>query len=457
MVFLLLEERLKKFAGVLSWLIVLPAYVATMCGACWGVEQLRNLCTAGITSLNTSGGLAFPLYAEKSTSPSIYVRYNNMVCYGDLEVGISAGAVNVAYNDVVYHLVAKASSGGGGTSGGDTGGGNIGGGDTGGDDTDDDIYKFFATTTSDTTSFEFTIGARGTFYIDWGDGDTEIIEKGGNHGLYSHTYDVADVYTIRIGGLASGYYSYAGDTSVNQAISFSGNTNLASVEGSLGEIFPTLSDGTQPDFSQTFAYCSELTSISENLFSGISGAPSKGMFSGTFYGCSGLTSIPDGLFAGITGAPADYVFANTFAECTGLTSIPAGLFAGINGAPATEMFAGTFYGCSGLTSIPVGLFAGINGAPAAGMFVATFEECSGLTGEIPLGLFGNITSVSAKSMFEATFYGCSGLTGLSARMPDGTFLYDYFDLATAVGMSFASMYYDCTGLDDYDSIPNAWK
>ena len=31
MVFLLLEERLKKFAGVLSWLIVLPAYAATMC------------------------------------------------------------------------------------------------------------------------------------------------------------------------------------------------------------------------------------------------------------------------------------------------------------------------------------------------------------------------------------------------------------------------------------------
>ena len=107
--------------------------IDTVCGsgdgACWVVEQLRNLCTAGITSLNTSGGLAFPLYAEKSTSPSIYVRYNNMVCYGDLEVGLSAGAVNVAYNDVVYHLVAKASSGGGSTSGGDTGGGNIGGGE----------------------------------------------------------------------------------------------------------------------------------------------------------------------------------------------------------------------------------------------------------------------------------------------------------------------------------------
>ena len=68
-----------------------------------------------------------------------------------------------------------------------------------------------------------------------------------------------------------------------------------------------------------------------------------------------------------------------------------------------------------------------------------------------------ISAVASKAMFSGTFYGCSGLTGLSARMPDGTFLYDYFDLATAGGMSFASMYYDCTGLDDYDSIPNVWK
>ncbi len=80
--------------------------VETICGAgdgaCWLV---RMLCTAGITMLNTSGGLSFPLYSDKSTSPSIYVKYNDTVCYADLEVGSATGAINIKYNDVIYHTV----------------------------------------------------------------------------------------------------------------------------------------------------------------------------------------------------------------------------------------------------------------------------------------------------------------------------------------------------------------
>ena len=71
-------------------------------GACWLV---RALCGAGITKLNTSGGLSFPLYSDKSTSPSIHIKYNNMVCYVDLESGSATGAINVKYNGVVYHTV----------------------------------------------------------------------------------------------------------------------------------------------------------------------------------------------------------------------------------------------------------------------------------------------------------------------------------------------------------------
>ncbi len=80
--------------------------VETICGAgdgaCWLV---RALCGAGITTLNASGGLSFPLYSDKSTSPSIHIKYNNTVCYADLEVGSAAGAINIKYNDVTYHTV----------------------------------------------------------------------------------------------------------------------------------------------------------------------------------------------------------------------------------------------------------------------------------------------------------------------------------------------------------------
>ncbi|MDW2958723.1 MAG: hypothetical protein R8M37_02845 [Alphaproteobacteria bacterium] len=72
---------------------------------CYVVEQSRTLCAAGITKLNTSGGLSFPLYSDKSTSPSIHIKYNDMVCYVDLESGGASNAINVKYNGVVYHTV----------------------------------------------------------------------------------------------------------------------------------------------------------------------------------------------------------------------------------------------------------------------------------------------------------------------------------------------------------------
>jgi hypothetical protein len=43
------------------------------------------------------------------------------------------------------------------------------------------------------------------------------------------------------------------------------------------------------------------------------------------------------------------MFRDTFAGCTGLTSIPDDLFSGIAGARAEKMFEGTFKGCTGLT------------------------------------------------------------------------------------------------------------
>jgi len=71
-------------------------------------------------------------------------------------------------------------------------------------------------------------------------------------------------------------------------------------------------------------------------------------------------------------------------------------------------------------------------------------------------LFGNISGTPATEMFFATFYNCSNLTGESALMPDGTtHLYEQFP--TASGTECAQCYYNATGLNDYATMPSAWK
>ena len=329
----------------------------------------------------------------------------------------------------------------------------------------DAVYDFYLITTSDTDIFAMQISAAGEFYIDWGDGKSEWITKSDTTNMtFGHKYASKGVYNIRLGGQATAY-----NTSTNTAaISFnvgpsSGasksviETKIASIDGSLGAIFGTLSSDTnnQPRFYQTFYKATNMTgAIPENLFAGISGAPASSMFRNTFYGCSGLTSIPSELFAGISGAPASYMFYGTFSGCSGLTSIPAGLFAGISDAPAYGMFSGTFSGCSGLTgAIPDGLFAGISGAPAQYMFYSTFDGCSGLT-SIPENLFGNISGTAQSNMFYRTFNNCTSLTGPSARI-NGQYLYEIWPDATTSQVN--DMYYNASKLSDYSNIPSNWK
>ena len=108
-------------------------------------------------------------------------------------------------------------------------------------------YKFFATTTGDTTSFSFSISASGVFHIDWGDGKRESYRKTNTTATtYSHEYDTAGEYVIKIGGYRTG----------GGSISFSGNKNLGKIDGSLGAIFPTIkkADGTlnQTSFQNIF-------------------------------------------------------------------------------------------------------------------------------------------------------------------------------------------------------------
>ena len=349
----------------------------------------------------------------------------------------------------------------------------------------------FTPAESNGNEFKFWIGAKGTFYIDWGDGRIDTIEKT-EFGLQeiSHEYaDAAANHTIKLSGRATEYAPPMAGLDLNSLAIVFVDVNegtmmeLSSIDGCLGCVFPTLANGAQPVFYGTFMEQQQLKTLPSTLFNGITGAGSPAMFYGTFMGCVGLESVPDKLFGELSGAPAMYMFTETFSGCAGLESIPENLFAGIQGAPAEAMFSTTFHGCSGLTGpIPEKLFAGIQGAPAADMFSSTFSGCSGLTGPIPEKLFAGIQGAPAEGMFSTTFMNCSGLesipehlfdgidtsgkyrnamfgetflnctslTGSSARI-NGKYLYEIWPDAY---LQYTYEY--ATGLSDYDCIPYDW-
>ena len=423
----------------------------------WGLDIPYN---AGLTNPSAAANMRYVLGMVDRAN----ARFNIETHYGTGPYATSAAANRTTANRAIEKLVDKPSG-----------------------------YPFIATTTPDTPEFNFDLSASGTFYVDWGDGTVDTIEKNDvNKQSFSHTYETAGTYVVKLGGRATGYsqdkepevhptsldddaVAYgAPDEDYNYVpvISFAGNEYLAKIEGSLGKIFPTLPGGIQPRFSRTFVRCINLSgtipgelfsgisgapvvgmfyetfseagsltgAIPEKLFAGISGAPATGMFAETFLGCLGLTgAIPEKLFASISGAPAEFMFYGTFAGCGGLTAIPEKLFAGISGAPAAGMFFNTFAGCEGLVTIPEKLFAGISGAPAESMFSMTFASCKGLTA-IPKNLFGNISGAPADEMFSNTFSGCSGLTG---EIPLG--LFGNISGAPA-GAMFSGTFSDCPGL-----------
>ena len=333
--------------------------------------------------------------------------------------------------------------------------------------------KFTVTTTplpaDADTVFKFSLSAKGTFYVDWGDGSSiqTITRDNVTAATYTHTYspggsagDDPVSYTIRFAGVATAYsttetvatISFFNGTRANRwsAPTASGTEQyIAGISGSLGALFPTLgsSNGQQPRFYQTFTGATNLTgTIPAGLFTGVSGTPATYMFSNTFSYCPGLTgSIPKTLFSGIRGAPAKEVFYRTFSGCTGLTgTIPENLFSGLIGTPADNTFGGVFQNCSGLTgSIPEGLFSGLSGAPKNYVFDGVFENCTGLTGSIPAMLFAGIRGAPAIYMFRGTFSGCSGLTGDIPGM-----LFAGISGAPAQSM-FQNTFRGCTNLSGY--------
>ena len=223
---------------------------------------------------------------------------------------------------------------------------------------------FTITTTPNTSSFSMIIGAAGNFIIDWGDGKRDVIaDKPVGATTYTHSYSSSGEYEIKLTGRATDYSDAVidPDTGAGVVITFAltdilnGSfmaTNVAKISGELGRVFPTMDDGSNPNFYGAFAYA-PITEIPADLFDGISGAPAVVMFAGTFGGTA-ITSVPANLFGELNGDGAMGMFSGTFSNCANLTTIDGPLFSGTI-TPATSMFAGTFENTA-LTEIPADLF-----------------------------------------------------------------------------------------------------
>ena len=283
-------------------------------------------------------------------------------------------------------------------------------------------YPFSVTTTSIASdgTFGFRLSAKGTFYVDCGDGGTlsgtgvsggTITKSDTTDYTYTCTYSTAGIKTIRFGGLATEYNTTTSPNSsapyAIAAIRFNLNgkdsesyywdysdTNAAlisSISGDLSVIFPYLGSASsqQPRFYQTFRGCVNLASIPEDLFSNITSGASN-MFYQTFQHCSSLTTVPSRLFSRIT---------------TG----------------GTAMFRGTFV-TSGLTTLPETLFAGIT-TGGNGMFRDTFEHCSNLTGYIPPTLFAGLIANGSPYSSDMMHYIFYDTGSLATSCPSGTTRY----------------------------------
>ncbi len=242
-------------------------------------------------------------------------------------------------------------------------------------------------------------------------------------------------------------------------------------------------------FASMFEGCSKLTTIAANIIRPIAGAFQDAMFARTF-ARSGLTSVPSAMFATYHKAPQRWLFKETFAGCSNLRTVANNIFSNMSGALGTGTFDGTFMEdqCDGngencqnscglrmnmsdLGSNFFGMGNGghVSGTPKPYMFRNTFKGCEGLTGEIPdylfFGISGNpidtynsgqytadclswedyVNNVSNyalcfnESMFEGTFQR-TGITGTVKAL-------NFYNLyGTPTKSMFKNTFKDCTGL-----------
>jgi len=383
--------------------------------------QTGNLATGSTScvayrTLRSGAGHSAKLRPTRNTSPSLAIRADSVIYWGDLSTVLVSGSFRINHAGTIYSVTEPI-----GKPAGECGESGMG------------EFRVTLNNMPANSLFSFTIGASGTFTIDWGNGAPITVIERTQPGSIRYTSPVAYAgggpYTLKITGRATGYSAALGSWGENRnsAIGFNHGllpTRITALYGDLGTIFPVLGAGPAltPRFDLSFAYLSLPFTIPDNMFASVQGAPVPNMFSALFEGSRGLTRIPPNLFSGIQGPPASNLFAFAF-HGTRQAEIPGGLFSGIVGPPAAGMFWSTFNENPNLTSIGQGLFDGISGSLAGNAFVNTFANAINLSGP------------SATS--------------------DGQFLYEKWPNATVAQIGGA--YAGATRLSDWANIPANWR
>ena len=69
------------------------------------IGTCAEFCPGPHHTLKTSTGLAIPIYATKQITPSINIQLGENVCYVNMVPGRASNAINVQYDNQIYHTV----------------------------------------------------------------------------------------------------------------------------------------------------------------------------------------------------------------------------------------------------------------------------------------------------------------------------------------------------------------
>jgi len=257
---------------------------------------------------------------------------------------------------------------------------------------------------------QYMPGSVNDFIVDWGDETTSHIQSA-TDSQRAHTYTNHGRHTIKIEGVAEEGFVLQGSQVKEVLTGFPESMNIKSEM-----------------FIYTFAN-SDITSIPADMFKYV---PNLKYVERLFEG-SKIETIPENLFAHNTQIVC---FEDTFASCKQLREIPENLFA--NNVNVTS-FLNTFATCTSLTSIPSNLFA--NNTQVVN-FQYVFQNCPNIQ-SIPSNLFSNLTNLTD---VKGAFLSCTSLTGNAIELWNNAQITQYVDC-----------YRNCTNLDNYASIPSAWK
>ncbi|MGL5981654.1 MAG: hypothetical protein ACRCZY_12425, partial [Phocaeicola sp.] len=248
-----------------------------------------------------------------------------------------------------------------------------------------------------------------TLTIEWGDGETTVIDKNTvlTTQLLTHTYKTEGTYIVTIS-------SSEEDFTKNQipAISLYDSEEHRKKLISLNTY---LLYNEYTDYLR-FENCTNLTTVCRELFKHY---PNKDTFKQIFYNCTNLREIPAGLFDKNTEVKSFY---SAFRYCTNLREIPAGLF---DKNTEVESFELTFANCTNLTKIPTGLF---DKNTEVSNFRSSFYNCKKLS-IVPEKLFDKNRKVP---QFSSVFENCT-----NAIIPANLFCDESSDMTTRFNNGFS--------------------